>query len=892
MPAHVLRCASWILSGLLALVLSACGGGGGGSSPPATPTGTLSGTVRASATAAAVPNATVRAGSLSTVTGADGRFSLAGVPAAARVVLTVEASGFVDGKVTAPVLAEQTTTVSASLITASPPVTLDATVASTVTVPGSSASVALPANGLVLESTGTAPSGAVQARVTPIDPAADPQSMPGDYTAAGDQRIESFGAIEVRLTDANGAALNLRPGSSATIRIPLASRSASPPATIPLYFFNETTGLWVQEGTATLQGVAPNQYYEGTVTHFSFWNADQPMDTIFVNGCVNDTAGRPVSNATVQTTGVDYTGSAAARSDAQGRFRVAMRRAGVAKLWAEGINQSNTVQVGPSTNDISLANCLVLSDELVAPEVVQGPRALTVEDGASASFTVVASGSQPLRYQWLRNGTPIEGAVFEFLRLPAVSRAADNGARFSVRVGNDLSEITSAEAVLTVNPPLPPSITRQPANASVLEGATARFSVAASGSAPLSFEWLRNGQVIEGAVTAQLDFPATLANNGDRFSVRVTNRAEAVLSNEAVLTVTATPLQITTQPVSTTAFVGAQAIFSVAAVGSPPITYQWFRDNAEIPGATQASYTTPAVQASDNGAVFRVEVRSGTQTALSNTATLTVSTAPPSGEADKFQRLMSLIDEFSVPAFVVLDIIGPSGTTFADPAAACAIGNATFTLNGAPIVAGGAVPLQGTLAASANDCGIFGTVVSLFDGSASLTYQAQTLNPANASFTGTYGAARQTTRVTFGGTTTILTDNTSDGGLAFSVAENRSPSQIVTTSTFTPALNATIRNELTGRTARFVSGSVTTVDTTPTATTGVETLRRTFNDLRITLGGVTYTLRGTTESSFGTSSAPDTGEVLLLIGTTQVGRAFYDTQGDLQFDIQVTLQPF
>ncbi|MCU7374934.1 hypothetical protein PEC18_29875 [Paucibacter sp. O1-1] len=172
--------------------------------------------------------------------------------------------------------------------------------------------------------TGAAVSGTVTATVTALDPARDPATMPGDYTVSDTQRIESFGAIKVNLRDAAGNKLNLKTGSTATIRIPLSTRSATPPAGIPLYWFDETTGRWVQEGTATLAGSAPNQYYEGQVSHFSYWNADMPQDTIYVNGCVADTAGKRLADALVTTSGIDYSGTAThSWSKTDGTFRVA-----------------------------------------------------------------------------------------------------------------------------------------------------------------------------------------------------------------------------------------------------------------------------------------------------------------------------------------------------------------------------------------------------------------------------------------------------------------------------------------------------------------------------------------------------------------------------------------
>ncbi len=178
------------------------------------------------------------------------------------------------------------------------------------------------------------------------------------------------------------------------------------------------------------------------------------------------------------------------------------------------------------------------------------------------------------------------------------------------------------------DPPSAPMITGQPQNQTVSAGVTATFAVAASGTAPLSYQWSKNGTAISGATNASYTTPATVSgDNGSTFSAQVSNAAGSITSNTATLTVTTTGAvapTITTQPQSQTVTVGATATFTVVASGTAPLSYQWSKGGAAIAGATNASYTTPATVSGDSGSTFSVKVSNVAGSITSNTATLTV----------------------------------------------------------------------------------------------------------------------------------------------------------------------------------------------------------------------------------------------------------------------------
>ena len=176
-----------------------------------------------------------------------------------------------------------------------------------------------------------------------------------------------------------------------------------------------------------------------------------------------------------------------------------------------------------------------------------------------------------------------------------------------------------------------PTITTQPANQTVTAGQTATFTAVAAGTAPLGYQWQKNGASIAGATSASYTTPATtIADSGSTFAVVVTNTAGTVTSSVATLTVNAAPVapSITTQPANQTVTAGQTASFSVAATGTAPLSYQWRKNSVAISGATSSSYTTPATTSSDNGAQFTVLVTNTAGSMSSNAATLTVNAAP------------------------------------------------------------------------------------------------------------------------------------------------------------------------------------------------------------------------------------------------------------------------
>jgi hypothetical protein len=598
----------------------------------------VSGTVRAEATGSPLAGAQVRVGERPVaVTNAEGRFAVTGVAAATRVLVRVEAAGYATQLQVQAVGADSGRNLAFLLYPEGVSRTVNPTEAVEVLDTNTGARIAAPANAFRRANGGAAPTGNLNIAVTSVDPTSDPTRMPGDYTATEGSNVrtlESFGAVAVDVRDSAGNRYDLVPGTSATLRIPAASRGGELPATVGLYSLDESTGRWTPEGTATLATDGTRRWYEATVTHLSWWNADVPIDTIFVRGCLRTAAGTPAAGRTVTSVGQDYTGTASTTTNGAGDFSVAMKRGGVAALVvSDGPSSVPPQVVGPSSTDIVLSPCLQerpASATAVAPSIVREPRDESVVVGGFAQFSVLADGTGPLRYRWQRNGVDIVGAVSSVLDRFALPE--DDGARYRVIVSNAQGSVTSADAVLRVLPApvLPPVITSNPVAQTVAPGEVARFAVVSSGTGPLRYQWRRNGADIVDATGSSFSFTTALADSGARFSVVVSNSAGTATSAEALLTVrvppTSTPPSIVAGPVSTSATVGSVARFSVEATGSPTLGYQWRRNGVAIAGETRSTLSV-TVTAADNGARYSVQVRNAFGEVISNDAVLSIVTA-------------------------------------------------------------------------------------------------------------------------------------------------------------------------------------------------------------------------------------------------------------------------
>ena len=229
--------------------------------------------------------------------------------------------------------------------------------------------------------------------------------------------------------------------------------------------------------------------------------------------------------------------------------------------------------------------------------------------------------------------------IFALARIPSLSTysvSASNAGHSSATqtISTGLSTDGSPTSgnkwgvLITVNGP--PSIVAQPQSQAVTSGDSVAFSVTASGTPPLNYQWFFNGQPIRAATGSSYSIAEVQTNQAGAYTVGVSNSYGSVLSAPATLVVYPPEPTITTQPQSQTVIAGTPATFSVTARGVAPLDYQWLLNGQPINTATDYSYSIARVQSSQAG-TYTVVVSNSYGMVLSAPATLSTSSASAFG---------------------------------------------------------------------------------------------------------------------------------------------------------------------------------------------------------------------------------------------------------------------
>jgi large repetitive protein len=290
------------------------------------------------------------------------------------------------------------------------------------------------------------------------------------------------------------------------------------------------------------------------------------------------------------------------------------------------------------TNSVGTTNSTATLTVNVPPTVTVNPVSQTICAGAPVTFTAAATATPAATVQWQvstdggANFTNLAGETATSLTF--TTAANQTGNRYRAAFTNACGTATTTAAILTVN--VAPTVTSHPAAQTVCAGATATFTVAATGTPAPTIQWQvstdggTNFGNLAGETNTTLSFATTAGQNGNLYRAVLTNSCSTVNSNPALLTVNTAPV-VTVNPVSQTICAGASASFTAAASANPAATVQWQVDSgsgfSNIPGATSTTltFTTTAGQ---TGNQYRAVFTNVCSTATTTAATLTVNVAP------------------------------------------------------------------------------------------------------------------------------------------------------------------------------------------------------------------------------------------------------------------------
>lgn len=259
------------------------------------------------------------------------------------------------------------------------------------------------------------------------------------------------------------------------------------------------------------------------------------------------------------------------------------------------------------------------------PTIVTHPTSSSIELGASVSFIVSASGSEPFIYQWLVDGKAIVGATEPSYSISDAS--LDSAGSYVVEVTNGGGKAISDPAILKVL--APPTITEQPESFDAATGDLVRFFVTAGGTPPLNYQWQKDGADLPGETSTALVLQNINLADAGQYRVIVSNEVKEEISISGRLTVKAilSPPSITQQPIGKDVMLGERVELSVTASGSPPLSFQWKLNGQDIADQTGASLSILSAGTNHEG-LYSVLVTNTEGSVASNEVRLTVALPP------------------------------------------------------------------------------------------------------------------------------------------------------------------------------------------------------------------------------------------------------------------------
>lgn len=466
--------------------------------------------------------------------------------------------------------------------------------------------------------------------------------------AAGGSHSLALGADGTVVTwgsSGNGLS-NLPPGLTGSVRAIAAGGSHSlalkTDGTVAAWGWNYYGQINVPAGVSNVIAIAASSYHsmalrsDGTVAAWGYNSTGQTNVPPGLSNVIAIAAGNAHSLAlradgTVAAWGLDYSGITSPPAGlsnviaiAAGGYRnFALKSDGSVVAWGEDaglpLGLSNVTAIAAGAEH-TLA---IVPDG--PPEILEQPANLIITFQSNMVLSVSARGFEPVSYRWFFNGYPltdsarISGATNALLTI-SNAQFSDIGT-YSVIVSNALGVVQSTGAVLTVISP--PIITLEPVGMTAVAGTNITLTTAATGTPPLSYQWLLEGQAILGATKSSLSLSNVQSSQRGNYSLRVTNVYGVTDSSNALVTVLESLPYILTQPTNRSAFLGGTVTFVINARGSTPLSYQWRFNGVDISGATNTALTLTSLS-HDQAGYYTVAISNAFGVTVSAKAQLSV----------------------------------------------------------------------------------------------------------------------------------------------------------------------------------------------------------------------------------------------------------------------------
>jgi hypothetical protein len=324
-----------------------------------------------------------------------------------------------------------------------------------------------------------------------------------------------------------------------------------------LGLFGYTPSPGAYPAIQTALSSSPTNYYFRT--HFA-WNNNSVNIAFVITNYLSDGAvyylnGAEVKRIRMAAGNVAFNANATGTNSPAGRADVFGLSDGPLVI-GDNILEVETHQAPSSGADMVFG--LSLTAAVQFPIIIMNtnlPADVSVVGGQPATFTSDVFGSGPISYQWLKNGTNIAGATNSTFTIPVVVTNDVGG--YSLRLVNSVSTNVTRTAQLTVlGVPVVFTDPTKPADQYVVQGRPVTFTVVASGSAVVQYQWYKGASPITDATNVSYTIAAVVPTNAGSYHVLVSNPVSATNSRNAILTVlldtiapavtnvTATPRQI------------------------------------------------------------------------------------------------------------------------------------------------------------------------------------------------------------------------------------------------------------------------------------------------------------------------------------------------------------